>query len=384
MPSRPLIVLAGGGTGGHLFPAVAVAEAIQQANREVELLVLATDRPLDRAILEATTIAWRPQPVRPLPERPWRFPAFYLAWRRSLGLVRQLMQQQRPVAVLGTGGYGAGPAVHAARQLHVPTALLNPDRLPGRANRHLANWVKIVFAQWPQSAVAFPPSVDVRAVGCPVRRAFREVTRADGVAKFGLDPNRKTLLITGASQGARTVNRAMICLLDRLVEHRAWQVLHLSGELDYAEVRQAYTAAGLTGTVLAFTDSMAHAMAAADLVVSRAGASTLAELTCMGRPSVLLPYPFDRQRHQLANARVLCEAGAAVLVDDQIDPQPNAALLGPALDALIGDPGRLEAMSLVARQLGRPDAAAAVARDLLELAGISPNRGGDRIVPATP
>ena len=384
MPSRPLIVLAGGGTGGHLFPAVAVAEAIQQANREVELLVLATDRPLDRAILEATTIAWRPQPVRPLPERPWRFPAFYLAWRRSLGLVRQLMQRHRPAAVLGTGGYGAGPPVRAARLLDVPTALLNPDRLPGRANRHLASWAKTVFAQWPQSAAAFPPSVDVRAVGCPVRRAFREATRAEGVVKFGLDPDRKTLLITGASQGARTVNRAMVCLLGRLAGHRAWQVLHLSGELDYAEVRQAYTAAGLAGTVLAFTDSMAHAMAAADLVVSRAGASTLAELTCMGLPSVLVPYPFDRQRHQLANARVLSEAGAAVLVDDQIDPQRNAALLGPTLDALMGDPGKLEAMSLAARQLARPDAAEAIAKDLLELAGVCPKRAGSPVAPAPP
>jgi len=383
MPSRPLIVLAGGGTGGHLFPAVAVAEAIGQTNHQVELLVLSTDRPLDRAILEPTGIAWRAQPVRPWPGKPWRLPGFYLAWRRSLRLAKQLMRQRRPATVLGTGGYGAGPAVHTAWQLGVPTALLNPDRLAGRANRHLASRAKIVFAQWPQSVAAFPPSVDVRALGCPVRRDFRAATRAEGVAKFGLDPNRRTLLITGASQGARTVNRAVVHLLGRLAAHRQWQVLHLSGELDYTEVRQAYAATGLPGTVLAFTESMADAMAAADLVVSRAGAGTLAELTCMGRPSVLLPYPFDRLKHQVANAQVLAEAGAAVLVDDQIDPQRNAALLGPALDALMDDAARLETMSLAARQLGRPDAAVAVARDLLELAGISPNRGGDRTAPAT-
>jgi len=384
MPSRPLIVLAGGGTGGHLFPAVAVGEAIEQANRQVELLLLVTDRPLDRAILATTTLAWRPQPVRPVPRRPWHLPAFYLAWRRSVRLAGQLMRRDRPAAVLGTGGYGAGPAVHAAGRFGVATALLNPDRLPGRANRHLASKAQIVFAQWPQSVAAFPPGVDVRVVGCPVRRAFRATTRAEGVARFGLDPDRKTLLITGASQGARTINRAIVALLGWLAGQRACQVLPLSGELDHAEVHQAYAATGLTGRVLAFTESMAHAMAAADLVVSRAGASTLAELTCMGLPSVLLPYPFDRQRHQLANARVLAEAGAAVLVDDQIDPQRNAALLGPALDALMGDPARLEAMSLAARQLGRPDAAEVVARDLLELAGVYPKCGGDPVAPATP
>lgn len=384
MPSRPLIVLAGGGTGGHLFPAVAVAEAIEQTNHQVELLMLSTDRPLDQTILEQVNIAWRAQPVKPWPGKPWALGGFYLAWRRSLGLVRQLMQQRRPAAVLGTGGYGAGPAVHVAWQLGVPTALLNPDRLAGRANRHLANKAAIVFAQWPQSVAAFPPAVDVRTVGCPVRRAFRAATRAEGVANLGLDPSRRTLLITGASQGARTINRAVIYLLSRLAAHGQWQVLHLSGELDYAEVRQAYAAAGLSGTVLAFTESMADAMAAADLVVSRAGASTLAELTCMGRPSVLLPYPFDRLKHQRANAQVLADAGAAILVDDQIDPQCNAALLGPALDALMGDPGKLEAMSLSARQLGRPDAAAAVARDVLELAGVSPKHQGDHSVRATP
>jgi UDP-N-acetylglucosamine--N-acetylmuramyl-(pentapeptide) pyrophosphoryl-undecaprenol N-acetylglucosamine transferase len=384
MPSRPLIVLAGGGTGGHLFPAVAVAEALEQTNHQVELMVLSTDRPLDRAILEPTGVVWRAQPVRPWPDRPWRLPGFYVAWRRSLRLARQLMRDRRPAAVLGTGGYGAGPAVHAGWQLGVPTALLNPDRLAGRANRHLASKADVVFAQWPESVAAFPPSVDVRALGCPVRRAFRSATRTEGVAKMGLDPSRRTLLITGASQGARTINRAVVGLLTRLAAHRQWQALHLSGELDYAEVRQAYAVAGLPGTVLAFTESMADAMAAADLVVSRAGASSLAELTCMGRPSVLLPYPFDRLRHQRANARMLAEAGAAVLIDDQVDPQRNAAVLGPALDALMGEPDKLEAMSLAARQLGRPDAATAVARDLLELAALSPNRGGNRTVAATP
>ena len=383
MPSRPLIVLAGGGTGGHLFPAVAVAEAIEQTNHQVELLVLSTDRPLDRAILEPTGVAWRAQPVRPWPTKLWALPGFYLAWRRSLRLARQLMRQRRPAAVLGTGGYGAGPAVHAAWQLGVPTALLNPDRLAGRANRHLAGKANIVFAQWPESVAAFRPAVDVRALGCPVRRVFQTATRAEGVARFALDPGRRTLLITGASQGARTINRAVVCLLGGLAAHEDWQVLHLSGELDYAEVRKAYAAAKLPGTVLAFTESMADAMAAADLIVSRAGASTLAELTCMGRPSVLLPYPFDRLKHQVANARVLAEAGAAVLVDDQIDPQRNAALLGPALDVLMGDAAKLEAMSLAARQLGRPDAASTVARDLLELAEVSPNHQGDHSVPAT-
>jgi UDP-N-acetylglucosamine--N-acetylmuramyl-(pentapeptide) pyrophosphoryl-undecaprenol N-acetylglucosamine transferase len=190
------------------------------------------------------------------------------------------------------------------------------------------------------------------------------------MAAFGLEAGKRTLLITGASQGARTINRAIVALLEQLGEREDWQVLHLSGELDYEEVRAGYARWCPSGKVVAFTEKMAAAVAAADLIVSRAGASTLAEVTCVGRASVLLPYPFGSDRHQEANARVLEAAGAAKVQRDLIEPQKNRAQLGLLLQELMGSGARLEAMAAAAKSLGRPEAAQNVARALLDMAGL--------------
>lgn len=370
MSDRPLIVMAGGGTGGHLFPALAVAEALGQQNQDVDVLLLATDRKFDRTVLPDGPVAWRGQPVRPFPVGVWHWPGFLVAWWRSVRQVEKLFASRRPAAVLGTGGYGAGPAVHVAARLKIPIGILNPDALPGRANRHLAGKATAVFAQWPETTERFASGIDVRVTGCPVRSAFRTARRQEGLAAFGLDPARRTLLITGASQGARTINRAIVQLLEQLAGRDDWQVLHLSGEVDYEEVRAAYEAEHPTAKVLPFTEQMPEAVAASDLVVCRAGAGTLAELACVGRASLLLPYPFGRDRHQQANAEMMAKAGAARVMRDLIDPTRNAAQLGLALQELMSSPERLGQMAAAAKSLGRPDAAGQVAAELLSLAGL--------------
>jgi len=368
MADRPLIVFAGGGTGGHLFPAVAVAEELAGMAPEVAVEFLVTDRPIDRQILGEHGWPIVPQPVRPLSVQPWRWPAFWWGWRRSVHLANKRMRSRQPAVVVGTGGYGAGPAIHAGHHLGIPTALINPDVKPGRANRHLGSTADGVFCQWEAAAKSFPHVPLVVATGCPVRRAFLTSDRSAACEVFGLDPAKQTLVITGASQGARTVNRAMVALLDDLAGLQdRWQVLHLTGQLDFDEVRQAYAGRLDAAAVLPFTDKMAEAIQAADLVVSRAGASTLAELTAVGRPSVLLPYPYHRDMHQAANAAVLAEAGAAVALDDRIEPDANAEQLRPLLLELMTYPERLVRMSLAAQKIGRPDAAVTVARHLLEM-----------------
>ncbi len=368
MADRPLIVFAGGGTGGHLFPAVAVAEELADIAPEVEVEFLVTDRPIDEQILNKRGWSLVQQPVRPLSLRPWRWPVFWWGWRRSVRLANKRMRTRRPAVVVGTGGYGAGPAIHAGHQLGIPTALINPDVKPGRANRHLGSMTDGVFCQWEASAKSFPYIPLVVATGCPVRRAFLTGDRSAACEVFGLDPAKQTLLITGASQGARTVNRAMVALLGDLAGLQGrWQVLHLTGRLDFDEVRRAYAGRLQAAVILPFTDQMAEAIQAADLVVSRAGASTLAELTAVGRPSLLLPYPYHRDMHQAANAAVLAEAGAAVALEDRIEPDANAEQLRPLLLELLTYPERLARMSLAAKRIGRPDAAVTVARHLLEM-----------------
>jgi len=354
-------VLAGGGTGGHLFPGLAVADGLRQIQPQANVTFLTTTRPLDRELLSRTPFEQVEQSVRPSTLHPLRLPAFWWHWRKSVNAARALLKERRPRAVLGLGGYAAGPPVVAARSLGIRTAILNPDAIPGRANRYLAKRANLVVLQWEQSQRHFPPDTECRALGCPIRREFVTAERAEGCRRFELDPDRPTLLVTGASQGARTVNRAMCRVWPEFVaKHADWQLLHLSGPHDEEEVRAAYAAADVPAKVLPFTHDMPLALAAADLVISRAGASTLAELTALAKPSILLPYPYHRDRHQHANAQVLVDAGAAVVLEDRLDPAVNA---GPLLEALsrLADAGVREPMAQAAHELARPNAARDVA-----------------------
>ncbi|HOJ74656.1 MAG TPA: UDP-N-acetylglucosamine--N-acetylmuramyl-(pentapeptide) pyrophosphoryl-undecaprenol N-acetylglucosamine transferase [Phycisphaerae bacterium] len=372
MSNRPWYVFAGGGTGGHLFPGLSVVDSLRRMN-EADVSFFCTDRPIDRDILGAAGVEAVVQTVLPFPAKPWRWPKFLLRWGQSVRSCLRAFSARRPAFVVGAGGYASGPPVYAAAKLAIPTFLLNPDAVPGRANRHMvvrAN-VRCVFAQWEVTRQHFPAGVPIEVSGCPVRPAFR---RAAGLApeaireSFGLDPHRPMLLVTGASQGARTINEAMLTLAGA-VAAADWQVLHLSGATDAERVEQAYRQSntGLRYRVLAFTDRMPEAMAAADLIISRAGASTLSEIQAMGKPSVLFPYPYHRDQHQRHNAAVLAEAGAAVLLDDAKDATANAAQLGPVLARLMGDAAERERMARAASSLDVPDSADRIAARLLEV-----------------
>ena len=354
-------VFAGGGTGGHLFPGLAVAAALRARDATGEITFFTTTRELDKELLGQTDFTQIEQPVRPLTMNPLRFPAFWWSWRRSVRAARAFLREKRPRAVLGLGGYAAGPPVVAARSLRIRTAILNQDALPGRANRYLARHADLVVLQWETSKEHFPAGTNCQVLGCPIRAEFAGTRQEEGRARFGLDPARPVLLVTGASQGARTVNRVMQGVWPEFVaRHPEWQILHLSGSLDKEQTRAAYAQARVEAHVLAFTHEMWLALAAADAVVSRAGASTLAELAALGLPAVLLPYPYHRDRHQHANAGVLVNAGAAVLVEDRLEPELNR---GPVLEALerLADRAVRKEMARAALGLGRADAAERVA-----------------------
>lgn len=376
MTQRPWFVFAGGGTGGHLFPALSVVESLARLSAGAEVSFFCTDRPIDREILGAAAVEAVPQRVQAFPAKPWRWPSFLLTWRRAVRYCEARFAVRRPAFVVGAGGYASGPPVYAAARLGIPTFLLNPDAVPGRANRHMATraGVRCVFAQWEVTRQHFPAGVPVEVAGCPVRPAFRETTgMAVGSIResFGLDADRPTLLVTGASQGARTINEAMLTLSGAVAAANG-QVLHLSGAADAQRVEQAYrqSGTGLRYRVLAFTERMPEAMAAADLIISRAGASTLSEIQAVGRPSILFPYPYG-DGHQRHNAAVLEQAGAAVLLDDAREPTANAARLGPILAHLMGDAERREAMARAARSLDCPESAERIAAHLLKAASSS-------------
>ena len=354
-------VFAGGGTGGHLFPGLAVAEALRRHAPDAHVTFFTTPRPLDRQLLGPAGYEQIEQPVLPFTLHPLRLPGFWWSWQTSIRAARAYLRTHRPRAVLGLGGYAAGPPVVAARSLGIRTALLNPDAIPGRANRHLARHADLVVLQWDVAQAYFPSGTNCQVLGCPIRSEFAAADGAEGRRHFDLDPLRPVLLVTGASQGAHTVNQTMLHVWPAFhAAHPQWQLLHLTGPADEAEVRATYATAASPARVVSFTHEMPLALAAADLVVSRAGASTLAELTALGKPAILFPYPYHRDRHQHANAQVLADRGAAILLEDRLQPELNAPALRDALDN-VADPAVRHRMAQAAASLARGNAADDVA-----------------------
>ena len=364
------IVLAGGGTGGHLYPGIAVAEALRGAAPHVKPLFLCTTREIDRVILEPTGFVFLPQPIVPWKKSIGGTLRFAKSFGETWDLVRKVLKERKPAAVLGLGGYAAGLAVKLAARRGVPTALLNPDVIPGEANRLLMKQALAVCCQFDQTAEYVDASQrhKLKVTGCPIRSDIRNGSaRPQAAARLGLDPMLNTLVITGASLGAQTINEAVLTMLGGLTL-RGWQILHLSGRDHAGDVRAGYRELSVPAVVIDFTPAMADVWSVADLAISRSGASSCAELTACAVPSILLPYPFHKDLHQRANAAVLADAGAAILLEDQKDRRKNAARLRPAVESLLYDADKRKAMSDAAGRLGKPNAAENVAHVVTDLA----------------
>ena len=364
--SAPRIVFAGGGTGGHLYPALAVAAELRDRLPDARFVFFCTTRFVDRCVLEDSGFEVAAQDLPPLSAKPWRIPGVVRRYFSATLHCRARFRADPPICVIGTGGYASIPPVWAACGVGVPTLLFNPDAAPGRANRLLARRADVVCVQWERTKACFSRAV-TRVTGCPVRPSFDNPDRSAAIRRFGLSTDRRTLLVNGGSQGARTVNMAVIELLDFLETRENWQIIHVTGDADFATVRCAYEARAIPSAVVSFTEHMSDALAAADLVLSRAGASTLAEIMAVGRASVLMPYPFDRTMHQLANAKCLERASAARVVLDVADPRGNAEALRPLLAELMEAHDVRCEMADAAREMGHVHAASAVADEAIGL-----------------
>jgi UDP-N-acetylglucosamine--N-acetylmuramyl-(pentapeptide) pyrophosphoryl-undecaprenol N-acetylglucosamine transferase len=369
MTDQTTIFLAGGGTGGHLFPGIAVAQALRSLMPEAKPVFLCTTRAIDRTILEPSGFCHIEQPIVPPVKTITGLLKFWRGWRETKDLVRQTLRERRPAAVLGLGGYAAGVAVRMAAARSIPCALLNPDVVPGKANQFLLPGVQAICCQFEQTAQHIPQAhrSKIRITGCPIRTDLAELPpRAEAQARLGLDPVLNTLVITGASLGAKTINEAAVEMF-KGVTLRGWQVLHLSGK-DHAEtVRAGYRELSVAARVIDFTSAMYDVWSVADLAISRSGASSCAELSACGVPSILMPYPYHKDMHQRHNADALADAGAAVVVEDTKDSRKNATALRPLLESLLYDGEKRKAMSKAAKNMGKPHAAEAVARVMMEL-----------------
>ncbi len=368
------ILFAGGGSGGHLYPGVAVAESLVRIAPGIKPLFLCTQREIDSTILKSTPFEFLTQPIVPPRKSVGGLIRFFRAWTATQDVIRQTLRDVKPIGVLGLGGYAAGVAVKACAKAKIPAALLNPDVVPGRANQYLFPFVSRIYGQFEATREQLPTAHRHKFVlsGCPIRQDLVNLPpRDEARRRLALDPSLHTLLVTGASQGAVSVNDAVLEVLSRMKkadrELQGWQILHLAGRDNADAVRSAYRELELPGRVVDFTPAMADVWASSDLAVSRSGASSCAELTACGVPSILMPYPMHRDQHQRINAEQLVLAHAALVIQDKKDRAANADQLLPIIDSLLYDVPRRRAMADAARSIARPNAADIVAQSLLDL-----------------
>ncbi len=357
------VLFAGGGTGGHLFPAIAIAEEVAALDAGSKIEFVGTRYGIEyrmrnelaypltliamRGLARKVSISWIMFPIR-LAVSVWQ----------SLRILRRF----KPDVVVGTGGYVAGPVIIAAAIKKIPRALQEQNSYPGLVTRQLGSKVNVVFTAYEKAEEYIPRDVSCRRLGNPIRRSLTQGDREEALKTFGLKTDRTTILILGGSQGARRINKAVLASLDGLDD--TMQVLWQCGKRDYTDVTARVDKTDFVVSLFPFSNEMDLVYAAADLAVARAGALTIAELTACGIPSILIPYPFATADHQTHNAAEVATAGAAeTIADSELD---SIKLLNRAADIIRS--GRLNTMRDAARSLGRPQAATDIAREVLRLA----------------
>jgi UDP-N-acetylglucosamine--N-acetylmuramyl-(pentapeptide) pyrophosphoryl-undecaprenol N-acetylglucosamine transferase len=359
-------ILAGGGTGGHVIPALAIASELKKSYG-AEVLFIGTARGIENRLVPAAgyplqlvrvgalknvSLMTRAKTAFDLPRAVWD--------------AGRMLNEFAPDVVIGVGGYASGPAMLAAVVKHVPTLAIEPNVVPGFANRMVARFVSGAAVHFEETAKYFRHA---EVTGVPVRQAFFEIAALSN-KKHGGSP---TLLVFGGSQGAHAINEAMIrCLPELRRQAPGIHIIHQTGERDYNDALAAYrgwtSASGEAAEVFKFIEDMPAAFARADLVVCRSGASTVAEITAAGKPAVFVPFPRAADDHQRVNAEALAREGAAVVVEES---KLEGVWLAETIAALLGDPRRLELMSAAARNLAHPQAARDIAAMAARLAGIS-------------
>jgi len=334
LPAKPTVLLVGGGTGGHLFPNLAVAERLARLRPELRCELVISDRPVDLACLDGSGPLGRTAivtPARPFRLHPGAWPAFLRGWRRSAASVRRRLGRGDVAAVVATGGFVSGPALAAGPG--VPRAIVNLDARPGRANRLLARWVDRRFTTYPTDQLR-----DAEHIGHPIRQAaVAPGDPEDSRRRLGLDPHRPVLLALGGSAGARSINEMLLRLLRdppflEAAGQGDWQLLILAGETDAPRLRNAVAA----------------------------------ELHAAATPAVVLPYPYHRDEHQRHNATPLAERGGLVIRTDHVDARRNVSTIGPTLTELMREAPARSAMVDALRATPRVDGAERIARWVVE------------------
>jgi UDP-N-acetylglucosamine--N-acetylmuramyl-(pentapeptide) pyrophosphoryl-undecaprenol N-acetylglucosamine transferase len=354
------IIIAGGGTGGHLFPGIVIARELKKKSEEINILFIVGRRRMEREILSRAGFEARSIDVEGMLGKGF-LPILRALAKVVIGSTQSLsiMRDFRPHVIVGVGGYPSGPVCLVALFLRIPTVIHEQNSFPGLTNRILAPVVKKVFISFEESRGYFKKA-NLFLSGNPIRE---DLMHPKPVPK-GAGENF-VLLVMGGSQGARAINRAVIsALMELKTAGSVPLVIHQTGTEDLTEVSDDYQGLGLAGEPQAFIEDMASAYASADLVICRAGATTIAELAALGKPSILIPYPFAAHKHQEVNARTLVAIGGADMI---LETDLSGTTLAAKIRRYMEDRRELQRMSSLALKAGRPRAGQIIAGQVMEL-----------------
>ncbi len=360
---------AGGGTGGHIYPAIAIAERIIKLESEAKVHFFCSTRDIDSQILSRTGFEYTILPACGFSARPGKLIGFCTSFLESCRIAKRAIIEGKNAVVIGVGGFVSAPVCFAAHKLKAPIVLLNVDIVQGRANKIIARWADEIFVQFEDTKQYFDKrGAKVSVVGCPLRIGFDSPEPEKAIKQLGLERQKKTLLITGASSGSENINEVICSLLEKLNSFTDdWQIVHLTGRANFEDVQNRYVGAKISHKVVDYFDDMPNLLSAADLVVGRSGAVSVAEYAAAGVPSICIPYPYHRDKHQYLNADKLVEAGAAVIVDDLPQHKDTAQRLWAELEELMKDEKKRKKMAESCKVVSNMQAASKIVEELLKI-----------------
>ena len=360
------IIVSGGGTGGHIYPALTLIDAIKAKRSDAEFLYVGTEKGLEADIVPKAGINFTALKLEGGLERRFTLENISRAadaiW--SVKRASDIVKKFKPDAVVGTGGYVCGPILLAASLMKVPTLIQEQNAVAGVTNKILSKFVNKIAVGTRDALKNFPPE-KTTYTGNPIRAEVLAAKREDGLREFKFTDDKPIVLISGGSRGARSINNAMIDVLKAAAQKNSAQFLPVTGKGEFDSVKKNLGDVDAPNVkVVPYLYNMPTAMAMADLAVFRAGATGLAELTARGVPAILIPYPYAAENHQEFNARALVEAGAARMI---LNKDLTAEILSEKIDELLTSPELLKRMAAASLSLGKPDAAAEIADMILQL-----------------
>lgn len=358
------VIISGGGTGGHVYPAIGIANELRKIEPKLRIVFVGTKERLESRVVPQYGFEFCTIPVAGFPRKitlQW-LPVIY---KLASGLTKsmKILHQLKPAVVIGTGGYVSGPVLFSAVLRDIPTVIQEQNAFPSITNRILARWVDEIHVALEAAKKYFEPH-KTHVTGNPIRSEFGSAKENTRYSEFGLKPSLTTITITGGSQGAHAINMSVLKALEQL-ETMAdkIQIIHQTGPEDYEQVKRCYQKSSIRSLVRSYFDEIPKVYGITDLVICRAGGMTISEITACGLPAILVPFPYATAEHQRFNAQAMVDAGAAVMI---LEDRLSGELLAQKITEILNDQKRFKEMTEASKNVSKPDAAYKIAKMIFE------------------